>query len=227
VVNDGIDGANKRESEIKKSVSNSKENSISPGDESGAISNAEKIRSLWTPHSSILPVSILIGDIYKEEFVVERRVGGSPSDETYEGHFVSDPSRRQILKVFCGIDQQMVMEKFKNELLVLKRLGRLLKSDYRNSIFVEEKIKGVFFNDSLVTAMHEKNFKRYSMLIKKYQGFPLVLKEKYGIDASIHPFNVIVDHSDNFHLFDSAGATLIQDGTKTVDKDQMDLLRPV
>jgi hypothetical protein len=45
VVNDGIDGANKKESEIKESVIDTKGNSISLDDESGAVSNAKIIRS--------------------------------------------------------------------------------------------------------------------------------------------------------------------------------------
>jgi hypothetical protein len=175
------------------------------------VSNAKAIKSLWNPKTVRLPISILIGDINEEEFVVERHVGTRYLEEIYEGYFASDPSKLQTLNVFFGVDRQMVMKFFEKDFLVLKRLGRLVKSDDLNTLIVEEQLEGEIINNLLSKAMLENNQERYNMLLNEYKGFPQTLKEKYGLDVSIHPFNVIVDQYNRFHLLDVTQAELVQD----------------
>ena len=176
-----------------------------------SVSNAKAIKSLWNPKTVRLPISILIGDINEEEFVVERHVGTRYLEEIYEGYFASDPSKLQTLNVFFGVDRQMVMKFFEKDFLVLKRLGRLVKSDDLNTLIVEEQLEGEIINNLLSKAMLENNQERYNMLLNEYKGFPQTLKEKYGLDVSIHPFNVIVDQYNRFHLLDVTQAELVQD----------------
>lgn len=173
--------------------------------------NIQAIKSLWSPKRINLPLSIMIGDFQKEEFVVEESVGGGVQDEIYEGFFAGDPSRRLLLKVFCGIDKKSIMKSFRNQAVALSRLSRLVKADYRHSLLVEAKMEGSFFNDLLTKAGYQKDIKRYKSLLKKYQEFPQVLKANFGLVVAMDPYNVIVDNNDNFHVLDLDGVTISQE----------------